>query len=59
MLILLIPHPCYGTETIINDQLEALNLGTFIQEGEKVHKGSISRNKHTRTNNKKSYRESK
>lgn len=38
VLILLIPHPCYGTETIINDQLEALNLGTFIQEGEKYTK---------------------
>ncbi len=41
VLILLIPHPCYGTETILNDQLEALNLGTFIQEGEKYTKEAV------------------
>lgn len=38
VLVILIPHPSYATETIINEQLEALSLGTFIQEGEKYTK---------------------
>lgn len=33
--IILIPNCSIATETIVNDQLEALNLGSFIQEGER------------------------
>lgn len=35
LLMLVIPNVSFATEQIINDQMEALNLGTFILEGEK------------------------
>ena len=38
VLISLVPNTCLGTEAIVNDQLEALNLGSFIKEGEKYTK---------------------
>ena len=34
IIIILIPNISLGTEQIINEQMESLNLGTFIQEGE-------------------------
>ena len=37
-LLILIPNSSIATEQIIDDQLKALNLGTFIQEGEKYTK---------------------
>lgn len=38
VLISLVPNTCLGTEAIVNDQLEALNIGSFIKEGEKYTK---------------------
>ena len=38
IIIMFIPNFSQATENIVNDQLEALNLGTFIKEGEKYTK---------------------
>lgn len=38
LIVVLIPNISFATEEIINDQMESLNLGTFIQEGEKYTK---------------------
>ena len=38
ILIVLVPNVSLGTEVIVNDQLEALNLSTFIKEGDKYTK---------------------
>ncbi len=35
LLIFVIPNVSYGVEEATQDQLEALNLGSFITEGEK------------------------
>lgn len=38
LLLILIPNTSLATEQIIEEQMEALNLGQFIQEGEKYTK---------------------
>ena len=38
MLIVIIPDVSFATDTIVSDQMEALNLGTFINAGEKYTK---------------------
>ena len=38
ILIIMIPNVSLATDKIINDQLEALSLGSFIKEGEKYTK---------------------
>ena len=38
LLLILIPNNSIATEQIINDQMEALNLSSFITEGEKYTK---------------------
>lgn len=38
LIVVLIPNISFATEEIINDQMESLNLGTFIEEGEKYTK---------------------
>lgn len=35
LLFILIPNNSFATEQIINDQLEALNISSFIKESEK------------------------
>ena len=43
LLLILIPNNSIATEQIINDQMEALNLSSFITEGEKYTNGNIKR----------------
>ena len=42
ILILTIPNIVQATDEIIESQLEALNLSSFIQEGEKYTKESFN-----------------
>lgn len=41
LLLILIPNTSLATEQIIEEQMEALNLGQFIQEGEKYTKDAF------------------
>ena len=41
LLLILIPNTSLATEQIIEEQMEALNLGQFIQEGEKYTKNAF------------------
>lgn len=41
VLIILIPNISLATDEIVQDQMEALNLGTFISEGEKYTKETV------------------
>ena len=41
LLLILVPNTSLATEQIIEEQMEALNLGQFIQEGEKYTKDAF------------------